>query len=129
MAQSPRSWDRQMSAITSDIQLGNNYPGTVSITRDTYPRLALFLRPLRCAIKRSITRDTSGPPPRDLEISNEGPAHPALRRFRACRKTMTRHSLLKQPDTKGLKTRNEGPVFPALRRFGVRQKGGVMREP
>jgi hypothetical protein len=51
-----------------------------SITRDTSLTGDLDWGLPRPPPRRSITRDTSGPP-QDYEVRDEGPAQPALRRF------------------------------------------------
>jgi hypothetical protein len=68
-----------------------------SSTRATGDRKRGMSHP-RHSERRSSTRATCGPPLADHPIRNEGPAQPALRHFRASRKTMAHHSFRPPPD-------------------------------
>ena len=128
LAQSPRSGIGQMNAKAPEIQLGFCACGGSSNTRVTQQNQGSRTRIAAPELKRSNTRVTSGspkgppkgppegPPQNALNISNEGPAKPALRRFRVRRKTefWTRVKI----DPMGR--------FAAHRRLGPQRKGGSM---
>jgi len=107
-----------------------------SSTRATNHRARIVSRP-RPPEVRSSTRVTCGPPLRDHQIQNEGPAQPALRRFRGRRKlgrvripaiqreTMARHSSgtwLELGSNLGILKGRKA----ALQRLRRHQKGGSM---
>ena len=143
LAQSPRSGIGQMNAKAPEIQLGFCACGGSSNTRVTRAILAALgssntrvtqhnqgsrTHIAAPELKRSNTRVTSGspkgfpkgppegPPQNALNISNEGPAKPALRRFRVRRKTEF---------WTGVKIDPMGR-FAAHCRLGPQRKGGSM---
>jgi hypothetical protein len=74
-----------MNAHTFDIQLAICGQDSLSHTRVTRGETVVGTPVPEPPERRSHTRVTSGPPedppPKDYEISDEGPALPALRRF------------------------------------------------
>jgi hypothetical protein len=112
---------------TSDFKFECSYENPTAVwssTRATGDRKAATWRRRRRE-RRSSTRATRGPlkgPPRSSQqIRIEGPAQPALRRFRVSRKTMPRPSLKLLPELDAnrhfLKNR-----LAARRRCGLQRK-------
>jgi len=95
----------------------------LSSTRATGNRDGAMSRPKHCE-RRSSTRATCGPPFAGQPIRNEGPAQPALRRFRVRSKTR-RHPSLGPPPNWGAKVAPMGRLA-AFQRFGRQQKGVSM---
>jgi hypothetical protein len=158
LAETTRPGIPQMRADTPDIRLGfcglvrlsstratrgseiynsdHMAPLRPSSTRATDHRARVISRS-RPPEVRSSTRATCGPPPRDHQIQHEGPAQPALRRFRGRgklgrvlvpamqRETMARHSFWPSTNWRSNAEVLKGRLA-ALHHLGLRQKGGSM---
>ena len=108
------------------VSCGNPGTGKASHTRVWSVCLPLSKGPPDPPARRTHTRVCSGPSLKGRNISNEGPAQPALHRFGVGRKTTARLKFT-TPLNWGVKAGVPRGRLAALQRLGLRQKGGPMR--